>query len=309
MAAKPNLLDLGLSKEEHELVKRGAALYKASVLEAFDNVFVIARAIEVLQKRNYGKGVQGGFTIALVQCGFTSPDGIKPINASIRSDYADLLEHETEVREWWATKVPDTKKDVWLSARAIHRNWKNSTKPKQTRKPRKLKAPLPQPMTEEEIRQHSTIKPTKEAMETKAAAEAEAERHRLDSEEVTLDTMREELQRMRIERTGMLSEIEELRAAKANEFEELGELGVGAAKVDEFASTMAEFPEQERFDLLSKLVARWGYTLTVPQQPEPAKKPPKKRGSKKKEKAVPAKGSRDAAETKSAHRRPANSAN
>jgi len=243
MAAKPNLLDLGLSKEEDELVKRGAALYKASALEAFDNVFVIARAIEVLQKRNYGKGVQGGFTIALVQCGFTSRDGMKPINPSIRNAYKGLLENETAVREWWDTQVPDDKKDLWLSARAIHRNWKASTKPKQPRKP---KAPLPQPMTEEEIRASSAIKPSKEAMETKAAAEAEAERRRLDSEEATLDAL-----------------------------------------ADAFSDTIDKAPEHERIDLLTKLVARWGYTLAVPQQPEPESKPPKKRGDRKKGKAVP----------------------
>ena len=243
MAAKPNLLDLGLSKEEHELVKRGAALYKASALEAFDNVFVIARAIEVLQKRNYGKGVQGGFTTALVQCGFTSRDGMKPINPSIRNAYKDLLENETAVREWWDTQVPDDKKDLWLSARAIHRNWKASTKPKQPRKP---KAPLPQPMTEEEIRASSAIKPSKEAMETKAAAEAEAERRRLDSEEATLDAL-----------------------------------------ADAFSDTIDKAPEHERIDLLTKLVARWGYTLAVPQQPEPESRPPKKRGDRKKGKAVP----------------------
>ena len=126
MAAKPNLLDLGLSKEEDELVKRGAALYKASVLEAFDNVFVIARAIDILHKLRYGQGVQGGFATALMQYGFTSRDGMKPINPSIRSDYADLLKNETAVCEWWGTKVPDDKKDLWLSARAIRRNWKAS---------------------------------------------------------------------------------------------------------------------------------------------------------------------------------------
>jgi hypothetical protein len=261
MAAKPNLLDLGLSKEEDELVKRGAALYKASVLEAFDNVFVIARAIEVLQKRNYGKGVQGGFTIALVQCGFTSRDGMKPINPSIRNAYKGLLENETAVREWWDTQVPDDKKDLWLSARAIHRNWKNSTnKPKQSRKP---KAPLPQPMTEEEIRERSAMRPSKDAAEAKQAAEAEAERRRLDSEEATLDAL-----------------------------------------ADAFGDTIDKAPEQERLDVLTKLVARWGYALTVPQQPDPESKPPKKRGSRKtpkkrgsrkKGKAVPAKGDRDAA--------------
>jgi hypothetical protein len=252
MAAKANLLDLSLSKEEDELVKRGAELYKASVLEAFDNVFVIAKAIDILQRQNYGKGVQGGFAAALIQYGFTTRDGMKPINPSIRNAYKDLLENETAVREWWDTQVPDDKKDLWLSARAIHRNWKNSSKPKRPPHPR----PSPQPTTEEEIRASSAIKPSKEAMETKAAAEAEAERRRLDDEEATLDALR--------------------------------------AKADAFGDTIDKAPEQERLDVLTKLVARWGYTLMVPQQPEPESKPPKKRGGRKKGKAVPARGGGDA---------------
>jgi hypothetical protein len=175
-----NLLELGLSKAERDLVERGAALYKATFLEAFDNVFEIARAIDVLQKRNWGAGVQGSFSQALMQFGFTSRDGMKPIDPSIRNAYKELLENETAVRAWWETEVTDAKKNLWLSARAIHRNWKNFVNPK-PKKPRKKWGRIieGQALTEEEIRERSRVKPSPEAMEAKQAAEAEAEAERL----------------------------------------------------------------------------------------------------------------------------------
>jgi hypothetical protein len=99
-------------------------------------VFKIAKAIDILQKRHYGMGVQGGFSDALVQYGFTTRDGETAIDKGIRSNLKELLDSEQKVRDWWKT-VPERKKRDWLSARAIYRHWKASARPKDADAPRK----------------------------------------------------------------------------------------------------------------------------------------------------------------------------
>lgn len=124
-----NWMELGLTEDEEKLVREGAALYKATYLDTIDNVFKIATAIDILQQRHYGSGVQGGFADALVQYGFTARDDNSPLDKGIRSNLKELLKHEKDVRAWWV-KVPGNKKRDWLSARAIYRHWKQATKPK-----------------------------------------------------------------------------------------------------------------------------------------------------------------------------------
>ena len=136
IVANNNWIELNLTKDEEALVRRGAELYKAVYLDTIDNIFVIARAVETLRNRHYGSGVQGGFGDALVQYGFTARDGETPIDKGIRSNLKELLENEREVREWWKT-VAERKKRDWLSARAIFRNWKASTKTKDPDAPKK----------------------------------------------------------------------------------------------------------------------------------------------------------------------------
>jgi hypothetical protein len=122
-----NWMELGLTKDEEEFVRRGAELYKITYLDTIDNIFVIARSIKILHDRYHGSGIRGGFTDALVQYGFTARDG-GPMNKAIRSHLSQLLAHEAEVRAWWE-KVPERVKRDWLSAKAIHRHWTNSKKP------------------------------------------------------------------------------------------------------------------------------------------------------------------------------------
>jgi hypothetical protein len=215
--ADKNWIEFGLSKEDEALVRRGAELYRATVLEAFDNVFVIARAINVLQKHNYGKGVQGGFARALIQYGYTTLDGLAPIDKSIRNSYKELLDNETAVRAWWQTEVPAEKKQTWLSARAIHRNWKAYAFPKpKTPKPPKRQLPT-QPLTEGELRAHSSMKPSAQHIEKaakKQAAEAEAEAKKLSTVEAEADKLRERIRLAEFAVQTRDSEIEELKAAR-----------------------------------------------------------------------------------------------
>jgi len=137
-----NWIELGLSKDEEQFVREASAIYKATYLDNFDNVFKIAKAIKILQERHYGMGVQGGFAEALAQYGFTARDGETAIDKGIRSNLKELLDNEQAVREWWKT-VPDRKKRDWLSARAIYRHWKASTRPKDPAAPKKT-SPLAQ---------------------------------------------------------------------------------------------------------------------------------------------------------------------
>ena len=119
----PNWMELGLSEDEEKIVREGAALYKATYLDTIDNVFKIAEAIDILQARHYGSGVQGGFADALVQYGFSARDGSSPLDKGIRSNLKELRRNEKDVRGWWGG-VPENKKRDWLSARAIYRHWK-----------------------------------------------------------------------------------------------------------------------------------------------------------------------------------------
>jgi hypothetical protein len=123
-----NWIELNLTKDEDELVREAAALYKAIYINTIDNIFIIARGIETLRARHYGMGKQGGFGDALVQYGFTARDGETPMDKGIRSNLKELLDNEKEVRAWW-DQTDGRKKRDWISARAIHRNWKRPNKP------------------------------------------------------------------------------------------------------------------------------------------------------------------------------------
>jgi hypothetical protein len=129
-----NWLELGLSETEEKMVRAAAAIYKTTYLDTIDNVFTIATALEILRRRHLSSGLTGGFTDALVQYGFTARDG-GPMNKALRSHLKTLLEHEPQVRAWWAG-VPERQKRDWLSAKAVYTHWTASLKPKDApRKP------------------------------------------------------------------------------------------------------------------------------------------------------------------------------
>src|SRR5262249_4602021 len=123
-----NWLELNLNEDDQKQVLEAAELYRATYVNTIDSVFKIARAIKILQARYYSSGVQGGFGNAVLQYGFTMRDGQTTMDKSIRSNLKELLENEKAVRAWW-NKVEERKKRDWLSARAIYRHWKASTKP------------------------------------------------------------------------------------------------------------------------------------------------------------------------------------
>jgi hypothetical protein len=130
-----NWMELNLSAEQEAKVREAATLYKTLHLDTIDNVFKIAVGIQILRKEHSRSGVRGKFEQALVQYGFIDRSG-KAVHKSIRSDYTALLEHEQDVRAWWKT-ADERKRRFWLSARAIHRHWKVSRKPKDPDAPRK----------------------------------------------------------------------------------------------------------------------------------------------------------------------------
>ena len=122
-----NWMELQLTEDEEQFVKRNAELYQAAYVRTLDTILDWGRSIEILRKRFLSSGIQGEFTQALVQYGFTARDG-GPMAKSLRSNLKDLFDHEAEVRAWWA-KVPEKKKRYWLSIRAVYNNWKASLKP------------------------------------------------------------------------------------------------------------------------------------------------------------------------------------
>jgi hypothetical protein len=123
-------MELGLTKDEEEIVQRGAELYKTTYLDTIDNIFTIARALKILQDRHRGSGIRGGLADALVQYGFTSRDG-GPMNKAIRSFHTQCLDNEDAIRKWWA-EVPERAKRDWLSAKAIYTHWNKTRKPART---------------------------------------------------------------------------------------------------------------------------------------------------------------------------------
>jgi hypothetical protein len=131
-----NGMELGMNSDEEAAVARGAALYKEHYLNTIDNLFDIARAIDILRRRFLGSGVQGAFGSALTQYGFTDRSGDAPMNDALRSHLKDMLANESAVREWWKA-VPALRKRDWLSAKAIYTNWKASLKPVDPNVPKK----------------------------------------------------------------------------------------------------------------------------------------------------------------------------
>jgi len=147
-----NWMELRLTQDEEEFVKRNAETYRAVHVETIDTIFGWAKSIEILQKRFYSSGVQGAFADALVQYGFTSRDG-GPMAKSIRSNLKNLLDNEQAVRKWWASVPQKTKRD-WISARAIHNHWKASLRPADA--PRKLSAYAEMKATNIELQEQLT---------------------------------------------------------------------------------------------------------------------------------------------------------
>lgn len=119
-----NWIELNLNSDEQALVTEAAVIHKTIYINTFDNVFKIARALDILQKRHSRAGVNVSLDAALVQFGFINRGG-GAMQKSIRSDYKALLDHEADVRAWW-TKVKEDKKRHWHSARAISKNWRAS---------------------------------------------------------------------------------------------------------------------------------------------------------------------------------------
>jgi len=134
--ATSNWLELNLSPEETEFVADAAKLYQMLYVESLDTVFKIARALEIISKRHRNSGIQGDYSEALMQYGFTARDG-GPMNKAIRSAHKTLLDNEQQVRAWWGN-LPDKKKRDWVSAKAICTHWQRSQ-----RDPNKPKKPSP----------------------------------------------------------------------------------------------------------------------------------------------------------------------
>jgi hypothetical protein len=183
---------------------------------------------------------------------------MKPIDPSIRSAYTELLRNEAAVKEWWDTKVEENKKNLWLSARAIHRNWKNSTKPKPPRKNNKSGG-RGAVLTEEEIRERSAIKPSKEAMEAKQRAEAEAEAKRLEDEQPDVSA----------ERRALENEVADLRAE--NETLKAG-LATPTAPADSLVQALAQAVEAlDRAHGLTNQIDKWPDKMTKGKRERAAK--------------------------------------
>jgi hypothetical protein len=124
-ATASNWLELNLSTDEDAFVREVAENYKGTYVHTLESVFKLAKAIDILQKRFYGSGVQGAFADALVQYGFTARDEESAIDKGIRSNLKEMLGNEQAIRDWWQS-VPPKKKRDWISARAIFKHWKRS---------------------------------------------------------------------------------------------------------------------------------------------------------------------------------------
>jgi hypothetical protein len=127
-----NWIELGLTKDEDESVRHGAELWKATYVETIDNIFAIARGIDILRRRHDGMGVKGALGDALVQYGYTARDRESPMDKAIRANLKKMLEHENEVRTWWNKKGDDgfeKRKRHWVSASTIYAQWNKSRKP------------------------------------------------------------------------------------------------------------------------------------------------------------------------------------
>jgi hypothetical protein len=215
-----NWLDIGLSKDDEAFVRKNGESYRATQVDTIDTVLDWARAIEKIRTAKYGTGVQGGFVIALVQYGFVDEDDdTKPIDAALRSNLKEMLDKEESVRAFWQG-ADAKKKRNWRAARSIYRNWKASLKPKTPKAPKVKPGPAPfQPLTEEELRARSGMKPSPAHIEKaaqKQAAEAEAEAKKLRTVEAEADKLRERVRLAELAKEALESEVEELKAARTD---------------------------------------------------------------------------------------------
>jgi hypothetical protein len=127
-SAMSNWLDLRLSTDEEKFVREAGDEYVATYVHTIESIFKTAKAIDILQRRFYGNGVQGAFSDALVQYRFTARDRESAIDKGIRSNLKEMLASEQAVRDWW-TSVPEKKKRDWISARGVYKHWKKSQRP------------------------------------------------------------------------------------------------------------------------------------------------------------------------------------
>jgi hypothetical protein len=135
MAERSNWLDIKLSKADEEFVCKSGETFRRTQVQTIDTVLDWARSIKLIRDANYGDGIQGGFTAALVQYGFThEDDDTKPIDPALRSQLQDMLDHEESVIAFWNEADPRKRRE-WRSPRTIHRNWKASFKPKVPKQP------------------------------------------------------------------------------------------------------------------------------------------------------------------------------
>jgi hypothetical protein len=131
-----NWMELNLTPEEDEFVRKAADIHRIAHLDTIDNVFIIAKAIHILHRRYGNSGVRGAFSDALVQYGFRSRDG-KAMNKAIVSMLGKMRENEDAVRRWWGD-VPERKKRDWHSPKAVYHHWQRSLRP-----PREQRSPTP----------------------------------------------------------------------------------------------------------------------------------------------------------------------
>jgi hypothetical protein len=145
------------------------------------------------------------------------------INNTTRSHAFSVIEHRDEIEAWrkeLAKKDPARRaslnhpSSVWraFSATPEYR----AAHPKPPKPPSQRRgALLTQPLTEEQIRQHSGIRPSAEHIkraEEKQATEAKVEAAKLEKAETELDTLRSRVRVAELAKEALESEVEELKA-------------------------------------------------------------------------------------------------
>jgi hypothetical protein len=117
-----NWMELRLSDDEDERVRKGAELHKITNLQSLDTVLEIAACINILKARYKNSGIRGAFGDALVQYGYINRDGFA-LNKALISHYTTLLDNEKDVRAWWETVKKSRPARRWVGVSAIHNHW------------------------------------------------------------------------------------------------------------------------------------------------------------------------------------------
>jgi hypothetical protein len=213
MTNKPrdNAPRLNLNPGKRATVELGADSAIA-IKKTFDHWMNIGKGARILREEAERIGGRKTFAVLLQANGYAALVDKEDRISGDLSRQLKICEHEAEVRKW-RDGLDEDKQYAWAGPSAVMRHCPLFAKPDKKTHARQMPA---QPLTEEQLRERSAIKPSAEAMKAKEAANAEAEAKKLGAVEAEADKLRERVHAAEMAKSALESQVEELEQQVAN---------------------------------------------------------------------------------------------